>query len=281
MEIEFFCYRYFIIESIKLKEKDQMSIDEFIQNKNQIFRDLILQTKSEHRIETNNQFLYYTKNLDSSIYIMKFANQKNIKTHNPTEDDIMEFNEFDYPYITLIIDLEKQIILIQKTSSVFSDNNSAKFNFEKFISKLLTPKGYICKLDEITYKEEFWTIVSNAEKIYKLRLNLKSPNLFNGRHKANDIMKELKEDYNITEISSEIKNDEGLLELPQDRLNDKIDYITDGGGSYEIKYFFNGRKRNLKSSQIVRKVLISEDFSDIIKLQNLMRDIDETNTNTK
>lgn len=273
--LEYYCFRYFVIET-----NSQRSIFQDLENKKELIRKILMELKDKKKIESlvknKRCLLYYVKDIDEQIFITKFSKEKHIVTHDARTDDIVEQDLPDYPFIYMLISLDRQIVLLENKSSVFISPFSAQRCIENFFTNFVKQNDYLVKLDEIQYEDKFWEIVERAEQIYSLKLNLKSPNIFGARYKANEFLKEQREYYNNTEMNVELKNDEGNLTLLRENLEDFIKYISAGGGRYLILLKEKGIYQRIKSIINIRKsYLKSLDDEDTFKIKEILEKLDE------
>src|SRR5690606_35101084 len=135
-----------------------------------------------------------------------------------------------YPFIYLILDIERQIILIQHKTSVFKDIDIPKTKIEKFITKNLSVYGLVAKIQEISSEITFWEQLKEYDQIYSFDITLNAPNLFGARYRANDLSKDIQENYNATEFRIKLKNALGKLKLLKENVSDYIKLASAGAG---------------------------------------------------
>jgi len=87
----------------------------------------------------------------------------------------------------------------------------------------------------ITEKGSFWKIINEYKgNIYKVKLEMKSPNIFGASHVATKILEEIKNDVNSDVTTVQVENTTGALNISEEGFGDYEAYIEDGGGKYEI-----------------------------------------------
>ncbi|QZY56650.1 hypothetical protein [Crassaminicella profunda] len=253
--------RYFVIpteqESLMKNPNKVEVINNFVYGTKQNFKKLPLGKR--------NGILYFIREIKKGVYLFKFGKQKLLTKHNPTEEDINDNVEEDnYPYVYIIMDTNYQIILIERNTSIFKDVNEVKAKFQKFVEVHIIKEGYYFKVEEITYENKFWKYIENSKEIYSLTLKLNSPNLFGGRLKANKILKFLSKKYNNNQMQFKLISDKGQLLITKDNINDFIKYIVGGGGSWELKSYFDGKRQIIKSNneKNVKTVTINENVEE-------------------
>ncbi|WP_028992216.1 hypothetical protein [Thermoanaerobacter thermocopriae] len=117
--------------------------------------------------------LFLTRKYNNHLYLCKFASEKIRKKHGPTEDDIKIFLELDYPFVYIVFDLKRQLILVQHKSSVFQDRNTAINRIRGIFVPRTRIYGYNFTIEPVTFENFFWDHVEKAQKIYEVALSLK------------------------------------------------------------------------------------------------------------
>ncbi|WP_434283551.1 hypothetical protein [Clostridium botulinum] len=267
--IKFYTFRYFLIPSLQItfeqmtiKDKKQLIID--------IFNKLNKESKIEREINNRKYILYLRKKLSDDIYICKFGREVIRNMYDIGIEDIEEKKASDYPYIYFIVDTSKQIFFIEEKTSVFRELNYAKDKIRKFFEYDLRKKNFNMMIDEITESKSFWQYINNADKIFELKLNMKSPNAFQGILNANELLKKMRGFFNNTEMDMNLKNEDGKLNINEENSKDYIDYITHGGGKWEVVISNNKHKENIKSTdkKYIKNISIPENFEEILKLSS-------------
>lgn len=264
--IKFYTFRYFLIPSLQITF-EQMTIKDKKQLIKDIFNKLNKESKIEREINNRKYILYLRKKLSDDIYICKFGREVIRNMYDIGIEDIEEKKESDYPYIYFIVDTSKQIFFIEEKTSVFRELNYAKDKIRKFFEHDLRKKDFNMMIDEITESKSFWQYINNADKIFELKLNMKSPNAFQGILNANELLKKMRGFFNNTEMDMNLKNEDGKLNINEENSKDYIDYITHGGGKWEVVISNNKHKENIKSTdkKYIKNISIPENFEEILK----------------
>ncbi len=257
--LEFYTYRYFLIsaEQIAFYEKPETEKYRIMY---EFFDALLINKKIDRFIGRKRCILYITHKYDENIFLCKYAKEQSMRKFQEGESDIESTVESNFPFIYLIFDLQRQIILIHNKSSVFENVNAAKNSIQKFFQKTTYIHNYNFTIDEVSYEQAFWECISGAEGIFELTFSLKAPNLFGGILATNEFLKRIKEIYNSSETEIKYKNEQGKLSVEKDEVDDVIKYITSGGGRWTLKARKNRRKRIFKSSDNVKKVSIANNL---------------------
>lgn len=258
---EYHLYRYFIINNKQVSLTD-ITTDITREDIEKKFLEIFNNEKIKHNTNSKDYILYPIDSYENKLFICKLSKETKITLHREGDKDIDTDEESDYPYVYIIINTENQIILIQKNTSVFEDTLSAKNRLTEILQKFVREYNYTINIDSIADKEQFWTAVSKAKKLYSLNLRLSAPNLFGARVKANEFMKEQKEEYNLSLLEVKMNNLEGNLCLSKENLDDFVEYATEGGGGYNLSYEDeNNIKRTIDSKNTSKKILLSSEIT--------------------
>lgn len=283
MSNKFYAYRYFIVPTDQQMTMDQLIISDKEELLVRFFEVLKEKNKIEGSYWNKNYILYLTKELASGLFLCKFAKQKNITIYEPGNVDIEDSDEKSYPYIYIIIDLNRQIFLIQEKQSIFPSRATSRNSFQEIINNFIENYDYIIAVDEITYEQDFWKQLQMHDSIYELELTMKSPNLFGSLVEAEELLKEINNTYNNTETTIKVKNDKGKLRLVRDKIQSFIKYISSGGGKWSLGVSSDHSSKivRIKSTHSVRTIEF-ESIDDTFKLEiviNEITKIDEIITN--
>lgn len=231
-EATFFCFRYFEV-------KRQNSL--FESGSPSLMRRVIERCKKA-KIETvsaddKRSGLIFVKKLDEDLVLLKQYKQTHVTVQkfNPSEEDIVPIEDDSLPFIFVIVFLgQRQMIAFQKKTTVFRDAQAAKKAFLKILKAHFDDPSISLSIDEISTKRRFWQIVERAEKIYSLKLKLRSPNLFGGAFKINSFLKAVNSETNNDSMTLELESANGDLIIEEEDYGDALSYIDAGGGSWEL-----------------------------------------------
>ncbi|URZ07565.1 hypothetical protein [Clostridium felsineum] len=275
----FFCFRYFVIpfSQISLAQLEITDKKQLIKN---IFNNLETKHKIEQYFSKQPYILYLTHKYSNDLYLCKFARQSSLNKYADIGNDIKLVPEDNFPFLYLIIDINKQIILIENKLNILGKISTVRNSLEKWFQPNINKFGYEFKLDEISHNYSFWQYVNSASKIYELYLNLKSPNLFGGNTDAEKMLKETKSDLNNTETDLHFKNFKGNLTIG-DSIKSFIKYIACGGGFWRLKATIPGKKEKTYyySKHCIKKASFPQDFELIYttlkdKIEETIKNLD-------
>ncbi|MBE5040129.1 hypothetical protein [Ructibacterium gallinarum] len=256
--ISFASYRYFIIPM------EQISLFDIVEEKrkesvNKFFKRLESEKKLTFTLEKRKHILFYNRMVNKNILICKFSRESFETRYQEGEEDIEDFLEPNFPFIFLIIDTERQIILMEIKTNVFSSIEAAKNKLEKCINDVFAISGFEVKLEEISDEDGFWNYVDGATGIYGLTLKMNSPNLFGGYIDTNEMLREINQEYNNTGTSIGITNKKPQIQnvnKDNKKLANAIKYVSGGGGEWTLTAETKNGKRTFRSKHNVKKVSI-------------------------
>ena len=258
----FYIFRFFLVPDLQLDffTKDKKKVKTELHNK------ILEQKKSSVVIKGKTYLLYYTKQFTPEILLCKFAREKEYLKYNAGDLDIQMEEDLQYPFQYVIIDFNSQVIMVEKKTTLFREAKHARAALEEFFSTFLSHEAYTFSLDAKSSRQAFWSLVTEYhDQIYGLTVALKSPNLFGAQAKAQDILKEVKELHNATEVEYGLSNKSGKLVLLKEGFGDIIDYIVAGGGRYmlKVKDRSSGESRNLSSTDNITTVTLTGDPEEL------------------
>lgn len=263
----FNAYRYLIKIS---DDKYNMShyVDPYpTHKKEKLLHDFLINLKKgiKHEfVHYNNKYLvYYRNDINENFYLLKLAKKREVDLYVEGEMDLEEISANNFPPIYIVIDKNKQIILIQHESQVFKSSSSAANALRTCFNDYAKEYHYEVTVDSINKKDSFWKIITNYSNIKKVDFKFHSPNFFDGLIEFNKIAKMLKEKYNNTMTNIIFKNDNDKLTLDksQEELIEMLEYINEGGGSWSATVIENDKKVTKKSEEYAKKVFFEGDLN--------------------
>ncbi|EGS5727750.1 hypothetical protein P5E47_03185 [Clostridium perfringens] len=229
----FNCFRYSIISF------DQGSFFEINDDEKARERLMSKILEANNEVTTKrkkNQYkTYLVKKLNETLYMLQFGKKTIAKHPKDTGEKFIDENIIEYPYIILFVDIEKQIILFETKTSIFKDSHAAASAFSIFINEQINVHNLELNLEQITEKNDFWSLKNELTDIKEIKLTLISPNLFGGNTSAEETAREFEKATNSTSSTIIFKNDKGNLNPKKGILNTFIEYISCGAGSWSLK----------------------------------------------
>jgi len=270
--ITFYSYRYLLARTI------QTNLDTVSKTNNEFFTDFFSQIedmgKVVYKISRKKYFFYFIDKIDSNIYLLQFAKEQEIQIPHEGKNSVDLMTDIITPYVNMIVDLKRQIILIENKLVVYSDNETPRARISKLLEQFLHPYDIIINVKEISSSKQFWENINQADQIYNITLDLPPPNLFNGRFEADKLVKEVYGSTHFSDFKIILKSATGGLKILKDAFGSYINLIASGGGSYTVKLLLDGIRDKIGNFKYVRKLIYDvKDLKEIDK-DKLKRDLD-------
>lgn len=112
--------------------------------------------------------------------------------------------------------------------------------------ELVNDDNIVFSLEPIVENSEFWLLIDKAEKVYKFKLTLRSPNLFRGFNSTDEFMRSVEEATNTDLLSLRFKSKSGNLAVEPDQFAEPLRYADGGGGDWEVQLTFPGNSEKVK-----------------------------------
>lgn len=246
-----------------LNPTDQQALFSDKRDKNEIFRTLLRDGKIEYESRGVKLALVLISE-KNGYFVCKLGKKASIKRNLPPDQNFEETVEESWPFCLVVINTNPangtgQKIAFEYKSNVFVSPNEQLKHFEDEINTSIASSGYALSVNPVTEDREFWKIVEdNQDKIEKLIFSFNAPNLFGLKNSLNQDLKDLEKEYGSTKVSIELENPAGKLKIPKNELtNQSIDYITKGGGEYELQ--IKGKRKKIVS----KNNIVTRTFDDI------------------
>lgn len=161
---------------------------------------------------------------------------KHGKTHvgERIPGDIVEYIEDDWIPVITIFDVVEQYIFVQKDWRFGTETQTAGAIQRGIRDPILDVYNHRAFVEPVTTKEWFWRVIGHHKKIYKLQLNLISPNILETNRKARDALEALENVFNQDETKIVLESEAGKLVVPEVPTADYVDYIAEGEGSWSV-----------------------------------------------
>ena len=253
---KFYCYRYAVIPNA------QMSIWSDIANsKRHVVDELVRHCSTVGPFQSNyygaDNVLVYNRPLDTKTHLFKFCKRRSVKRFEIETDgsDVIQREEDSFPYAYLIVNLEWQVVLIERKPDVFKNPGGAKGAFSALVKTFMADDNYYFSLDEITATASFWDTVESADAVFDVTLKLKSPNFLGAGYTTTELLSRIKKVSNNDSVTVRLEDESGRLQVPRSEFEDAVEYATAGGGTWAITTSSGGAKRiRHKSDEFVREV---------------------------
>lgn len=171
---------------------------------------------------------------EKRFFIGKTAKHGKTLVGERVPGDIVEYVEDDWIPIITIFDIIDQYIFVQKDWRFGTESQAAGAIEAGVRAAVLSMYNHRVFVEPVTHKERFWQIIDEHSRIYKVQLNLISPNILETNRKARDALKALEDVFNQDEAKIVLESQAGNLKVPEDPIGDYVDYIAEGEGSWKV-----------------------------------------------
>lgn len=148
--------------------------------------------------------------------------------------DIQEFEVDNWIPIMVVIDIVGQYIFAQKDYKFGTVEQVCAALQEGLRYPVLEVYNHLLFVEPKLEAGAFWSIIASHKKIYKIELNLISPNILETNRKARDALKALKQLFGQDDVTIRLRNENGDLKAPKDPVSAYLDYIEEGEGKWAV-----------------------------------------------
>jgi hypothetical protein len=210
----------------------------------------------------------YSKFEHDRYLIGKFAKLRHTETGVRVPGNIVSKSQDDWVGSTTVIDTHTQHIFVQKNWKLGNTEQIEKA-LNAGVSKAILEE-FNCKVfvKGQTKENIFWNLVNESLYIYNLELRMVSPNILETNKKAREALKDLQNIFKQDEIDVTLKNESGELKIPIHPIEDYIEYISEGEGSWKMtKKGVEGGKKTVSSLDNIRILEIPESEAPEIDIE--------------
>lgn len=263
-------FRYFIVPT-----SDQGHLDYYmgrytIDNKSDIVKDYLIgnfEKKKTHFTYRNSEYLLcYNKNYNNRFLVLKFGKRRVRETYEEGEFDIEDKELKEYPYIYMLVDLQKQILLVEHLSKIFDTTHIPAKAFVTYLSIETNKYKYKVNVNPMLIESSFWQAVRVSECVKELQMKLESPNLFDGVIDINEFLGKQKNIYNNTNMEIKLKNKEEQLKIEESNqeLKSAVEYIENGGGSWKMQVVSEGMNKSISSIENKQIIRVDDEIEEYL-----------------
>lgn len=243
------------------------------------FLDTIIERRKHEFVSGSKRYIfYYIDELLPGVYCFQLAKEEVKITLKEGDTKVEEEPTIQTPFVYVILDRDKQLVLINEKTSVFQDINTSRGKIEHLFTENLQIHDITTYLLPIGDSNDFWKEVEESDSISQLDISLIAPNMFGGRMKAADFVKETKEKLNITQVDLKFKNKKGKLSVLKENVGDFIDLVVSGAGKFKLFRKKNGKREPIASDQLVQKKEYSQSKPEEIDKTLLAEDLSTLDT---
>lgn len=189
------------------------------------------------------------------FYIGKTAKLHKTHAGEKVPGDIIEHHVDDWVPLVTIIDVHEQYIFIQKDWRFGNEQQIYSAVQAGLRGPVLSEYNHRVFVEPKTRTEQFWGVVGEHKKIYKVQLYLISPNILETNKHAKEALKSLEALFGQDEVGITLENESGDLKVPKNPIADYVDYIAEGEGRWKITTEGeHGGKKTYKSADLAETV---------------------------
>ena len=157
----FAAYRYFLIPSEQIsiydtaKEKRREAVEKF-------FYRAINEKKVSFDIDDRKQVLAFEREITNTVLLFKFGCEKHETKYRESETGIESVVEANLPFVYLIFDIERQLLLLEVNTSVFKNVMQGQNKIQKWFEQAFFQYGFEIIFEEIIDENTFWKYVEDG-----------------------------------------------------------------------------------------------------------------------
>ena len=163
------------------------------------------------------------------------------------EHDVVEITTEDWLPIWVLFDTAGQYIAVEMHGRFGRLDNVIQVLQAALTKRVEEAHRHKVIVSPVTDARAFWQIVGRAHRIYQARLRFVSPNFVDTPGQFRELLRRWQRHFNQTTAEIDLRNDEGKLSLPDDLLNEPIEYIAAGEGDWKLNVEEAGRRRSVSS----------------------------------
>ena len=193
------------------------------------------------------------------FYVGKVARHGKAHVGERVPGDVVEFVEDDWIPLIAIFDVVDQYIFVQKDRKFGTDAQISGSLQAGIRGPLQEIFNYLTFVEPVTNTDGFWQVIQEHKKIYKIELELISPNILETNQAARAALQDLENVFNQSKVKTSLENESGELRAPKKLLDNYLDYISEGEGSWAVvtdSGAYGGKKRYTSKQQIATVDLV-------------------------
>ncbi len=234
-------------------------------SKKELMRKLLEKT---YYFDYRGSKLAYTYERSEGDYIFaKIGKKSSIVKHASPEKNFKKEKEEDWPNCMVFINIGEnpengQMIAFEYKRSIFQQPLKQLQEFINKINNKLLQHGLVATINPVTKEYDFWKIVEQNEgNIEELDLFFAAPNLLNIINTLNEDLKNLQEEFGITNTGVSLVNKNANLKIPKNNrlIKEGVEYITKGGGEFKFKIKGGIRSKIISSEQKIKSIELDLD----------------------
>lgn len=234
--------------------------------RNKLFRNFFEELENKGSLETTytkrKYILIFKENVNDIVHC-QIARKREVSINKLNGNEINETIEEDYPYVNFFVDLPSQKILIEINSSVFDNNETGKKIIENVMKAYFNKHDVLIDINPITEEYDFWQMIKENEKVYKITFELNAPNWGNSANAAKEFAEDTKR-LGADKTLLTISNKDGNLYADEEVIGSFIKYIAEGAGTWQATLKTDAKgKSTIKSGQKTKKLSLEISRDDL------------------
>ncbi|HEX8349599.1 MAG TPA: hypothetical protein VF598_06545, partial [Hymenobacter sp.] len=159
---------------------------------------------------------YYDLKISEYTHAIQLAREDSVLEPKVGEHGVTNQPDTVYPYTYFILDILRQIVLVQEKTSAFRDIDSIVNRIKDVFEKILVLQQVTIAIEAISNSEDIWSEIEQAQEIYSLAVDIDPPNFFGSRFRSNIDIREAYEETNFTKFKLILLNKLGSLRIPRE-----------------------------------------------------------------
>lgn len=229
------------------------------ENRNDLFVSFFKELKEKGTMETTyvkRKYIVIFKDESDGVFHCQIARKREVSLNKLNGQEIKETKEEDFPYVNIFVELKSQKILIEVNSSVFDNVDTSKKIIENIMKSYFKYKDVIIEINPITEECEFWNLIEENSKVYKITFDLNVPNWGNTENVAKEFVEDTKK-LGADKTQLVMINNDGNIKPDRKVVGSFIKYISEGAGSWNVKVAGDDNiKYSVKSGERKKKISI-------------------------
>lgn len=178
---------------------------------------------------------YYNVQVSDDIHAVQIARKDTVLEPKVGEHGVTNQPDTVYPFTYFVLDITRQIVLVQEKQSAFRDIESITSRVKDIFEKTLVKQRVTAVLEAISNVEDVWSEIEEAQEIYSLVVDIDPPNFFGARFRSNIDIREAFEETNFTKFKLVLLNKLGTLRIPREQFANLFQTISSGAGDFIVK----------------------------------------------
>lgn len=172
----------------------------------------------------------------------KIAKLRNVSRHVREFNDVRTEQGEDWPYLHFACDLTEteQLFVVEDPGKIGLTLPALCHFLGDIARREVMIHGYAIRVQPIAEERTFWDLMGENH-VYKVTLQLRSPNMLGMSACARRFLNQLRDETNNVETKITLENPRGALRCDRSTLvGSMVEYAAEGGGEWEIQHVPSG-----------------------------------------